>query len=414
MAGKATWEYRGDPERPALLVQFSNGTIQTPENVSFTLYNNKGATSPIKSQRILTAQTERLSYVGKNFTPEALKSSSLCRYFVGVLNKETGKMQVYDAEHLGMQPILENNSTEDQQTEETRDQSNLSYREKVDALIEAFGTNKQKRALNSRKLNQVGSEILSKEMAKAAEVIIESRGTTELVQEVAVKKEEESFSLFLPLCNAKATKQEDVYRFDDLLPPAEYASLEEVAAAFRNLTPGELQEKREKNEHGSYVLQELGELKFAKDIDRHARALWYSDTLIKMSKLKMVKRKDLIAMGCPSIIAGSLLKNFTVPTFKNERILNSISATMKCKIVSYVLALALHISDFQVDLTLLQRDLQLTEDRIIEIAKALRLKISKRLMFSDLVLGEGHKMGVLELPLVVYKPVRGRKSSRKL
>ncbi|XP_069820468.1 DNA-directed RNA polymerase I subunit RPA49 isoform X2 [Dendropsophus ebraccatus] len=414
MAGKAAWEYRGEPERPALLVQFSNGTVQTPENVCFTLYNNKAATAPTKSQRILTAQTERLSYIGKNFTPEALKSSSLCRYFVGVLNKETGKMQVYDAEHFSMQPILEDSRSEDQQAEETRDQSRLTYRDKVDALIEAFGTNKQKRALSSRKLNQVGSEILSKEMAKAAEVIIESRGTTELVQEAVVKIEEESYSLYLPLCNAQADKLEDVYKFDDLIPPPEYAALENVAAAFKDITADEIQTKIEKKEHGSYVLHELGELKLAKDIDRQARALWFVDTLIKLSKLKTVKRKDLAAMGCPSIIIANLMKNFTVSTFKNERVQNSISATMKCKIVSQVLALALHISDFQVDLTLLQRDLKLTEDRMVEIAKALRMKINKRMMFSDLNLGEGHKMGTLELPLVVYKPMGGKRTRRKL
>lgn len=48
----------------------------------------------------------------------------------------------------------------------------------MDALIEAFGTNRQKRALSSRKLNQVGSETLNKAMVKAAEDIIENKGKT--------------------------------------------------------------------------------------------------------------------------------------------------------------------------------------------------------------------------------------------
>lgn len=46
----------------------------------------------------------------------------------------------------------------------------------MDSLIEAFGTNKQKRALSSRKLNQVGSEILHKAVAKAANAIIDEKG----------------------------------------------------------------------------------------------------------------------------------------------------------------------------------------------------------------------------------------------
>ncbi|XP_073405768.1 DNA-directed RNA polymerase I subunit RPA49 [Dendrobates tinctorius] len=409
MAGKASWEYRGDPERPALLVQFSNGTVQTPENVVFNLYKNK-ASSKAKRQRILTAQTERLSYVGKNFTPEALKSSSLCRYFVGALNKQTGKMEVYDAERFSMQPILEKNATRlsDEQVQDTPDQPSRTYREKVDALIEAFGTNKQKRALTSRKLNQVGSEILSKEMTKAAEEIIESKGT-ELVQEVVERKEEESYSLFLPPCNAHADKKESVYEFDQLISPVEYESLKNVSAVFKNMTPEELQERIKKKQHGAYVLQELGELKYAQDIDRKARVLWYLDTLTKLINNKIIKRKDLVALECPNVMIGNFLKNFTVTIFKNESVKNSISATMKCKIASYVLALALHISDFQVDLTLLQRDLKFTENRMLEISKAMGLRINKRMMFSSLSVDEGHKIGSLELPLPVYKPGAGRK-----
>ncbi|XP_040273286.1 DNA-directed RNA polymerase I subunit RPA49 isoform X1 [Bufo bufo] len=409
MAGKATWEYRGDPERPALLVQFANGSIQTPENVNFTLYKNK-----TKKQRILTAETERLNYVGKSFTPEALKSSSLCRYFVGVRNKQTGKMEVYDAEHFNMQPILEDSSAEEQQTEDTTDQSSKTYGEKIDALIEAFGTNKQKRALSSRKLNQVDSEIISKEMAKAAEGIIEAKGTTELVQEVVHRKEEEVCSLFLPPCNAEADKQEDVYRFHDLISPLEYAALENVAAPFKNITPEELQEKIDKKQHSAYVLRELGDIKHATDPDRQARALWYLDTLVKLSQSKIVKWKDLAAMECPNIVISNFLKNFTTSVFRKERVQNSISATMKCKIVSYALALALHISDFQVDLTLLQRDLKLTENRMLQIARAMRLKISKRVMFTSLSLGEGHRLGILELPLAAYKPMSGVRKRRTM
>lgn len=416
MAGRATWEYRGCPERPALLVQFSNGSVKTPENVSFKLYENKGnASSKAKRQRILTAQTERLSYTGKNFSPEALKYNSLCRYFVGVLNKETGKMEVYDAEQFNMQPILENSSTVDvQPPQDNTDQSSRTYREKVDALIEAFGTNKQKRALVSRRLNQVGSEIINQEMAKAAEEIIESRGTTELVQEVVDKKEEESGSLFLPPCDANADKPENVYKFHLLISPVEYASLETVAATFVNITSEELQERTTKKQHGAYILRELGELKHASDIDRQARALWYLDALIKFSQLKTVKRNDLTALGCPNIIYSNLLKNFTVSAFRSDRVLNLIPATMKCKIVSYAIALALHISDFQVDLTVLQRDLKLSEKRILEIARAMGLKITKRMMFSSLSMGERHKIGALELPLVVYKPMEGMRKRRTL
>uniref|UniRef100_F6UUM0 Polymerase (RNA) I polypeptide E n=1 Tax=Xenopus tropicalis TaxID=8364 RepID=F6UUM0_XENTR len=398
-------------------IQFSNGTIQSPESVNFTLYSNKDDNNPkAKRQRILAAETDRLSYVANNFTSDAVKSNSLCRYFVGVLNKETGKMEVYDSEQYRMQPILESNKEKELHTEDVMDQPSKSYREKVDALIESFGTNKQKRALSSRKLNQVGSEILNKAMAKAAEEIIESRGTKELVKDAVDKKQQET-SLFLPPCDYNANKPENAYKFDDLISPVEYAALETASAAFRNMTSEDLLQMVENKKSGLFVLQELQGLREIKDekaLDHQARCLWYLDALIKLSQLRTVKRKDIMTPECPGIICGKLMKNFTVEVFKNGRIQNSISGTTKTKIVAYVIAIALHISDFQVDLTLLQRDMKLQESRILEIAKAMGLKIAKRTMYSESLIEEGHKIGMLTIPLTVYKPSGGELKRKKM
>lgn len=46
----------------------------------------------------------------------------------------------------------------------------------VDALIEAFGTTKQKRALSSRRLNEVGNEMLQQAVALAASNVIDRKG----------------------------------------------------------------------------------------------------------------------------------------------------------------------------------------------------------------------------------------------
>lgn len=42
---------------------------------------------------------------------------------------------------------------------------------------------------------------------------------------------------------------------------------------------------------------------------------------------------------------------------------NLISASMKAKITAYVIVLALHINNFQTDLTVLQNDMKLPESR---------------------------------------------------
>lgn len=57
----------------------------------------------------------------------------------------------------------------------------------LDSCIEAFGSTKQKRALNSRRMNKVGSESLNVSVAKAAESIIDTKGVNGKQPELGVE-----------------------------------------------------------------------------------------------------------------------------------------------------------------------------------------------------------------------------------
>lgn len=116
--------------------------------------------------------------------------------------------------------------------------------------------------------------------------------------------------------------------------------------------------------------------------------------------------------GVPHVIGTKLLKHFTCLTYNNGSLRNLISDSMKAKITAYVIVLALHVSDFQIDLTLLQRDLKLSERRMLEIARAMRLKISKRRMSLAAGREEDHKLGTLSIPLPPAQ-TSDRQSKRK-
>lgn len=395
----AKWLYCGEPDESqrAVLVQFSNGKLQNPDNLRFSLYKNKDSANPRKkSQRILAAETDRLSYVGTNFGTGALKCNTLCRHFVGILNKTSGQMEVYDAELFNMQPLFADEPVE---SELTRESETKTFREKMDSCIEAFGTTKQKRALNSRRMNRVGNESLNRAVAKAAESIIDTKGVTALVND-ALHDNMQDDSLCLPPCHADAAKPEDVYKFEDLLSPAEYEALRSPSEAFRNVTSEEILKMIEENSHCSFVIEALKSLPLNEESrDRQARCIWFLDTLIKFRAQKVIKRKSALGPGIPHIITTKLLKHFTCVTYSNGSLRNFISDSMKAKIIAYVIILALHINDFQVDLTVLQRDLKLSEKRMLEIARAMRLKISKRKVSLAAGREEEHRLGTLSVPL---------------
>uniref|UniRef100_A0A8C9QIV1 RNA polymerase I subunit E n=1 Tax=Spermophilus dauricus TaxID=99837 RepID=A0A8C9QIV1_SPEDA len=399
MLPSARWLYCGEPDESqrAVLVQFSNGKLQNPGNIRFTLYNSNDSTNPRKrKQRILAAETDRLSYVGNNFGIGALKCNTLCRHFVGILNKTSGQMEVYDAELFNMQPLFSDESAESQLTLESQTKT---FRDKMDSCIEAFGTTKQKRALNSRRMNKVGSESLNLAVSKAAENIIDKKGVDALVSD-AIQDDSQDDSLYLPPCYADAAKPEDVYKFEDILSSAEYEALKSPSEAFSKITSKEILKIIEENSHCSTVIEALKSLPSNEENrDHQARCIWFLDTLIKFRAQKVIKRKSALGPGIPHIINTKLLKHFTCLTYNNGSLRNFISNSMKAKITAYVIILALHINDFQIDLTLLQRDLKLSEKRMIEIAKAMRLKISKRKVSLAADQEEDHKLGTLSIPL---------------
>uniref|UniRef100_A0A8B9IP94 RNA polymerase I subunit E n=1 Tax=Anser cygnoides TaxID=8845 RepID=A0A8B9IP94_ANSCY len=352
----------------------------------------------------------KLSYVGNNFGSGVTKRNSLCRYFVGVLNKDSGQMEVYNAEIFNMQPLLSDNLIPD----DTKDYQNKSFREKVDLCIEAFGTSKQKRALNSRRMNAVGNDMLNTAVTKAAANVIDAKGVTALIQDVA-QDDVQNMSIFLPPCHEDADKPEHVYKFEDILSPAEYEALKGPAAAFINITPEEITKKTEEKSHCSFVLEELKFLPVdEKSRDHKARCLWFLDILVKFSFLKVIKKKHPMGPECPHIISRKLMKNFTSLTYNNGSVQNLISASMKTKITSYVIALALHINKFQIDLTVLQNDMKLHESRMMDIAKAMRLKISKAKGLPGLENDQNHKLGTLSLPLPAQKTSGNQRKRKKM
>ncbi|NXS52119.1 RPA49 polymerase, partial [Brachypteracias leptosomus] len=427
-------------------VRFSNGRLQRPGSMQFTVYRNKDKDHPRKKhRRILVSETERLSYVGNNFGSGVMKCNSLCRYFVGVLDKESGQMEVYNAEMFNMQPLLSGRrvlclspcSVLDACVHASADwlltavlcglpvcffflisvflpQHGGRRIHYMDLCIEAFGTNKQKRALNARRMNAVGSDVVTTAVAKAAANIIDEKGVAALIQDVA-QDDVQNISALLPPCNEDAEKPENVYKFEDILSPAEYEALQVPAAVFVNITAEEISKKAEEQSHCSFVLEELKLLPAdEKSRDHKARCLWFLDTLIKFSHLRVIKKKYLMGPGCPHIISRKLMKNFTSMTYNNGSVRNLIPSSMKSKITAYVIALALHISNFQIDLTVLQNDLKLRESRMMDIAKAMRLKVSKAKGLPGLEDIQNHKLGTLSLPLPVQKAPENLRKRKKM
>jgi len=319
-------------------------------------------------------------------------------------------MEVHNAQLFNLLPVIPGETDA-----ATSQDSKLTYREKVDSLIEAFGTNKQKRALSSRRLNQVGSDALHHAVTKAADAVIDQKGLETLQQEVAETEYQGDVALHLPPSNAEADKPEDVYAFENLLTSVELSALKDVGAKMTELSPEELQKMKDAG--GCLcVMRQLENLpNHSETREKILSCCFYLSMLIKVSRQRTINRKFGQDDGCPRIIQNKLMKTFTVETYKNGSVQNMISSTMRAKLAAYSLALLLHMNFMNANLTLLHRDLGITEARMIEVAKSMGLTLSKppRAKEESSLLDE-YKYASLILPLVKHDKFHQQRKRRKM
>nr|XP_055061577.1 DNA-directed RNA polymerase I subunit RPA49 [Misgurnus anguillicaudatus] len=413
MASTCAWKPCGQTKQDAFIVKFSNGHVKKAEQLKIGAFKHTDAVNPRKkNRRIVVAESDRLSYVGNNFGSASLQCNNMCRYFVGVLDKRTMKMKVHNAQLFNMQPVIPG---EAEAANENTTQAE-TYRDKVDALIEAFGTTKQKRALSSRRLNEVGNDTLQKAVARAANNIIDQKGVEALHNAVAETEAQTDTAKFLPFCNTEADKPEDVYPFDELLSPVEFEALNDVGVKMAELTPEDLQKMKDEGSPQT-VLKHLEFLpKEAAARERLSRCAWYLSFLIKVSLQKRLSRKFCVENGCPRIIINKVLKNFTVESFHDGNLRSTVSTSMRMKLASHCLALLLHMGDQTANLTLLHRDLGISDIKMLELAKAMGLTLSRTSACSTEEVGtqDEHRMASLVLPLVCYDRHNERRKRKRM
>lgn len=386
----------------AAIVQFSNGNLNNAQQLDFSFYKNTDEDNPRKKfRRMLVAESDRLSYVGNNFGTGSLKCNNLCKYYVGVLNKDTMEMEMHSAQLFRLQPFI----PAETQTTEQVDNTDLTYTEKLDSLVEAFGTTKQKRALKSRRLNMVGAHSLTQVVEQAANSIIEQKGFAGLSDELYAASTQVDVALYIPPCNPDAGRPEDVYLFDDILSPSDYRELAEAGSRMGSLSAEDIQTL--KDDKYWTIIQHLESLPSGSAArEKMLRCSAYLFLLLLLSREKRVNGKFGQKEGCTFNLRRKIFKAFTAEAFYHGCLSNIVSTSMRAKLAAHCLALQLHMCHMTVNLTLLHRDMFAKEMWMMEVAKSMGLTLIKPTRVNGKALNpaDNHTFATLVLPLVKYKP----------
>ncbi|XP_078601335.1 DNA-directed RNA polymerase I subunit RPA49-like [Branchiostoma floridae x Branchiostoma japonicum] len=403
---KVTLEYI-PPEKVSnepLLVQFTNGRLKPDNPPNFGYFKSTESDDVRKrNRRVLVAETKRMQYVGRNFGPSAPRGNSLCKYMVGVLDKNTGKMRVYDTNSFTMRPVVH-----DKNQEKNKDEVDLTYQEKNDRLVDAFGGAKKKRAMESRLRDKVKREALETAMGAAVEDVMKT-------PEKLTGPEMDSDSS-IPPHDKRAVKPEDVYKVESIISPEVFEALKDVAGVFVKATKEDISKWRTEGRYSTFVLRQVATM----PVDEEARLtrschimyMWY---LLALHGLKYSdwRRRDLpLPDGMPLLVKQQLLGAFTVKA-DAARSRRAMPPRLKDKLLCYILVMGLIIEKFKLNLNDIQMDLKIAQKKLMTLTRAIGCDVQSRK--SDRSTStELERIAVLPIPFKLPDPskAKGRKGGR--
>ncbi|XP_076456616.1 DNA-directed RNA polymerase I subunit RPA49-like [Babylonia areolata] len=384
------------------VVTFANGTIKESRKRHLTVsaLHDASHRGSGKRRKTVVVESKKMTYKGDNFGPLAAPEHNT-QLYVAEVKKATGEMTMFPAEIFHLHPMTEVDLKRDQ-----LELDSMSFREKNDLLTDAFGSRKQKKALQQRKKNKLAEGAVTSAMGSALDMAL----ATHQSQPAPEPKEGTSA---IPPFNKDAKSPADVYSIKDILGPVEMDSLTHVAEVIKNCTVETLKEWTEKKEYYSSVLTRLKVMPMG-ETQRQERAclLLYLHYMLTMFHYRsdQIRKRDPLPQEWPDSVKRLMLDRFTIRMEGNRR---CCPARAKDLLLSHILVLCLTVDGFHTPLGDLLKDLKISVNRLHNHVRALGCRVKTESSNKDT---PGVKIAsssaVLTVPLVFPEPPKKRNAKK--
>ncbi|XP_070209026.1 DNA-directed RNA polymerase I subunit RPA49-like isoform X2 [Littorina saxatilis] len=313
-----------DKEVP--LVAFANGVIKKESRkrkLALSAFKHSKHKGGGKRKKVMIAESDKLTYRGDNFGPLAVQTQPT-QLYVAEVDKLTGKMTMFPAEIFNMHPV-----TEVDTPGEAPDLESMSYREKSDLLTDAFGSGKQKRALQKRQKNKMVEGAVTSAMGSA----VDSAKATQQSQPAPTAQHTSSA---IPPCNTDAKAPADVYKLNDIIGAGELESLKNAAQELCQCGTEKMKEWRDNKTYHMSVLSRLQVLPMDEERRlRQACLLLYLHYLLALFQYRSehYRKKDPLPAAWPDMVKRMMLDRFSVKLDGSKR-LQMHSRALGCKVKS--------------------------------------------------------------------------------
>ncbi|KAI5849374.1 RNA polymerase I associated factor, A49-like protein [Morchella snyderi] len=388
--------------------------ITLPPTLPFTPYSRTITTSTKKarkSEHLLHGSAQRIDYEGR----ELPEDSDYHRYYVGIFDPATNTVELHVAPKLHFSRTIKAHAERDREIDGKG--IVLNNQDSRAALGRQFGTKKAQKALLSREMNKIDISDMDKTVTTS--IISQVEENTKDMPTSAQLGTQQLDLRPIPPANKDATRPEDVYNLDDIIPKDEWAVLwvrewEKSAGSSEDV---------KSSTKSRFVATRVAKLLAATAatgrsggaaLTRSLKLLRYIGYMIEFYLFQAQSRgrlpsmtKAKKALGLDQVLVEGLYKRFAETTTSGEggEARWAVSPSLSNKLLYYLAVLCLMADFWEVDLYELKIDLGMQMREITTAFKEVGCSVKEysKTQYLDMKMTKAeatqHKRAVLKIPL---------------
>lgn len=334
------------------------GGQSIPKDASFNVYKKKS------SNLLVHGETSEFEYDGKNEPDQST-------YCLASYDPSTNSVELYPASLVNMAGVVKAKKTVDGPAVKQANVRNVQQR---NALGEAFGTKKAKKAITEMERNRIDADKLQDLEMDIVDTVQES---TENLPSQEKRQEQLSSTRPIPPHNLETTKVEEVYPLEGIIPKSEWGYIRaQPILQEKDLNKRLAMFPHKTSQYVSSRIQAL-EKGVGSQTDK-IKMIYYASLLLAVYENKRINNKAalLAKVGNPpeALISG-ILDRFAVSKasqFGKTKDRNfTIDPVHENKLLCYLLALILRIDNYTTEIAPLAQELSLKPSKLAELFRAL-------------------------------------------
>jgi DNA-directed RNA polymerase I subunit RPA49 len=284
----------------------------------------------------------------------------------------------------------------------------------------AFGTKKAKKALSDLERNKIDADKLQD---YESAIIDNIKVTTESLPTREKREEQLSGDRPIPPFDLDATDPKDSYPLGGIIPQHEWNAIR--VGVIINETDDKKRKTMFPQQSSEYVFARVDAAISAQggDAEDRVKMLYYASLLLSLYSNRRITNKQVLLEKLgnpPEILVNGLITRFAVSKAgqfgKTKDRSFVIDPARENKLLCYLLALALHIDGFAVDINPLGYELSLKPSKVGELFRALGCNVKPMSATEAESRGipksqaQSHKVAYLKAPLQLPEVVRRRRA----